>query len=176
MFSVVSQTIAATPSLLSIRMAYHNPKTGLNWRGRIAEIDKLASEAYRAFGASHEISPIVGHQAFDPHPFTWDTTTPPGGLRTQKMYHFFLFQERFFCFPAGCMLVLLFSLVLCRSMLAQNAPVMMTESPNSSGRAPATKASQVHPQDSVQRKDSTKEPQLREYKTPSKRNRKIAAF
>ena len=31
-FSVVSQTIAATPPLLSVTMAYRNPKTGLGRR------------------------------------------------------------------------------------------------------------------------------------------------
>ena len=36
LFSVVSQTIAATPLLLSVEVAYRNPKTGLT-RGRIAE-------------------------------------------------------------------------------------------------------------------------------------------
>ena len=43
-FPVVSQTIAATPPLLSLKMAYRNPKTSL---GRMAS---LASGAYRAAG------------------------------------------------------------------------------------------------------------------------------
>ena len=47
-FSVVSQTIAAAPPLLSVRMAYRNPKTGLN-RG-VSSQKKLASEACRAIG------------------------------------------------------------------------------------------------------------------------------
>ena len=44
-FPVVSQTIAATPPLLSLKMAYRNQKTGLT-RG----VSQLASEAYRATG------------------------------------------------------------------------------------------------------------------------------
>ena len=46
-FPVVSQTIAATPPLLSVKMAYCNPKTGL---GRRVSQKKLASEAYRTIG------------------------------------------------------------------------------------------------------------------------------
>ena len=46
-FHVVSQTIAATPPLLSIKMVYRNPKTGL---GRRASQKKLSSEAYCAIG------------------------------------------------------------------------------------------------------------------------------
>ena len=45
MFLVVSQTIAATSPLLSLKMAYRSPKTGLT---REASQKKLASEAYRA--------------------------------------------------------------------------------------------------------------------------------
>ena len=30
-FSVVSQTIAAAPPLLSVKVAYRSPKTGLEW-------------------------------------------------------------------------------------------------------------------------------------------------
>ena len=58
MFPLVSQTIAATPPLLSVlKMAYRNPKTDLT-KGVLQK--KLASEAYRAIGASHEIvSPIA---------------------------------------------------------------------------------------------------------------------
>ena len=47
MFPVVSQTIAATPALLSFKMAYRNPKTGLT--GGVSQT-KLASAAYRAIG------------------------------------------------------------------------------------------------------------------------------
>ena len=47
-FSVVSQTIAATPPLLSVKVAYRNPKDR-PWRGLSRE--KLASEAYRAVGS-----------------------------------------------------------------------------------------------------------------------------
>ena len=46
-FSVVSQTIAATPPLLSIKLAYRSPKTGLGGGGIAG---KLAFEAYRAIG------------------------------------------------------------------------------------------------------------------------------
>ena len=42
---MVSQTIAATPPLLSAKTAYRNPKTGLT---RGVSQKKLASEAYRA--------------------------------------------------------------------------------------------------------------------------------
>ena len=45
MFPVVWQTIAATPPLLSVKMAYRKPKTGL---GCGVSQQKLASEAYRA--------------------------------------------------------------------------------------------------------------------------------
>ena len=45
MFPVVSQTITATPPLLSVKVAYRNPKTGL---ARRASQKKLASEANRA--------------------------------------------------------------------------------------------------------------------------------
>ena len=62
MFPVVSQTIAATPPLLSLKMAYRNPKTGLT---RGVSQKKLASEAYRAIGgiARNSIAnrAIVGH-------------------------------------------------------------------------------------------------------------------
>ena len=52
--SVVLQTIAATPPLLSIKMDNRSPKTDLGSR------KKLASEAHRAVGALHEIvSPIT---------------------------------------------------------------------------------------------------------------------
>ena len=62
MFLVVSQTIAATPPLLSLQMARRSPKTG---QTRGVSQTKLASEAYRAIGASHEIvSPIA---------LQWDT-------------------------------------------------------------------------------------------------------
>ena len=44
---MVSQTIAATPPLLPLKMAYRNSKTGLT-RGVWQQ--KLASEAYRAIG------------------------------------------------------------------------------------------------------------------------------
>ena len=47
MFPVVSQIIAAKPPLLSLKMAYRNPKTGLT---RGVSQKKLASEAYRAIG------------------------------------------------------------------------------------------------------------------------------
>ena len=69
MFSVTSQTIAATPPLPSIKVAYPNPRTG-------GVGEKLASEAYRAIGVSHEIvSPIV---------LEWDTksTLNPYPLET----------------------------------------------------------------------------------------------
>ena len=46
-FPVVSQTIAATPTLLSLTVAYRIPKTGLT---RGASQKKLASAAYRAIG------------------------------------------------------------------------------------------------------------------------------
>ena len=62
LFSVVSQTIAATPPLLSFHMADRNPKTGLT---RGVSQTKLASEAYRAIGgvARNSIAnrAIVGH-------------------------------------------------------------------------------------------------------------------
>ena len=63
-FSVISQTIAATPPLLSLlKMAYRNPKTGLGpWRGRIAE--KLPSEAYAIGGIACNSTPIA---------LQWDT-------------------------------------------------------------------------------------------------------
>ena len=44
---VVSQTIAATPPLRSVKMVYCSPKTGL---GRRVSQKKLASGAYRAIG------------------------------------------------------------------------------------------------------------------------------
>ena len=47
MFPVVLQTIVATPPLLSLKMAYRNPKTGLT---RGVSQRKLASEAYHAIG------------------------------------------------------------------------------------------------------------------------------
>ena len=47
-FPVISQTIAATPSLLSLKVAYRNPKTGLARGYRRKK--QLASEAYRAIG------------------------------------------------------------------------------------------------------------------------------
>ena len=46
-FPVVSQTVAATPTLLFLKMAYRSPKTGLT---RGASQKKLVSEAYRAIG------------------------------------------------------------------------------------------------------------------------------
>ena len=59
---VVSQTIAAARPLLSMRMNYRNPKTGL--RRRVSQ-RKLASEAYRAKGgvARNSIAnrALVGH-------------------------------------------------------------------------------------------------------------------
>ena len=59
---MVSQTIAATPPLLSFEKAYRNPKTGLT---RGVSQKKLASEAYRAIGgvARNSIANrvIVGH-------------------------------------------------------------------------------------------------------------------
>ena len=62
MFPVVSQTIAATPPLLSVKMADRSPKTGLG--GGVSQ-QKLASEAYRAIGgvARNSIAnrAIVGH-------------------------------------------------------------------------------------------------------------------
>ena len=61
-FSVVSRTIAATPTFLSVKMAYRNPKTGLT-RGLSQK--KLAYEAYRAIGGEARNSianrAIVGH-------------------------------------------------------------------------------------------------------------------
>ena len=57
-----SQTIAATPQLLSIETAYRSPKTGLG--GRVSQ-KRLASEAYRVLGgiACNSIAnrAIVGH-------------------------------------------------------------------------------------------------------------------
>ena len=44
---VVSQTVTATPPLLSVKMADRNPKAGL---GVERSQKKLASEAYRAMG------------------------------------------------------------------------------------------------------------------------------
>ena len=61
-FPVVSQTIAATPpQLLSVKMAYRSPKTGFGGEGGSQK--KLATEAYRAKGASHEIVawPLCGN-------------------------------------------------------------------------------------------------------------------
>ena len=59
---VVSQTIAATPSLLSVKAAYCNPKTGLT---RGVSQKKVAPEAYRAKGGVERNSianrAIVGH-------------------------------------------------------------------------------------------------------------------
>ena len=59
---VVSQTIAATAPLLSVKMADRSPKTDLT---RGAWQKKLASEAYRAIGgvARNSIAnrAIVGH-------------------------------------------------------------------------------------------------------------------
>ena len=49
--SVISQTIAATPPLLSVKKAYRSPKTGLT---RGVSQKKLASEAYREI-----VSPIA---------------------------------------------------------------------------------------------------------------------
>ena len=46
-FCVVSQTIAARPPPLPLKMAYCNPKTGF---GRGASQKKLASQAYPAIG------------------------------------------------------------------------------------------------------------------------------
>ena len=64
---VVSQTIAATPQLLSVKMAYRSPKTDLT---RGISQKKLASEAYRAVGgvARNSIAnrAKVGHQASGP--------------------------------------------------------------------------------------------------------------
>ena len=64
MFPVVSETIAATSPLLSVKMLDRNPNTGL---GRRALEKGLASEAYRAIGgvAGNGIAncAIVGHQA-----------------------------------------------------------------------------------------------------------------
>ena len=61
-FSVVPQTIAATPPLLSLKMAYRSPKTGLT---RGVSQKKLAPEAYRAIGGVTRNSianrAIVGH-------------------------------------------------------------------------------------------------------------------
>ena len=61
MLPVVSQTIAATPPLLSVKMAYFGPKTGLT-RGHRR---KFASEAYGAIGGVTRNSianrAIVGH-------------------------------------------------------------------------------------------------------------------
>ena len=61
-FSVVSQTIAAIPPLLSVEVAYRNPKTGLTRR---VSQKKLAPEAYGAIGgvARNSIAnrAIVGH-------------------------------------------------------------------------------------------------------------------
>ena len=63
LFPVVSQTIAATPRLLSLQVAYRSPKTGLT---RGVSQKTLASEAYRAIGAIARNSianrAIVGHQ------------------------------------------------------------------------------------------------------------------
>ena len=62
MFPVVSQAIAATPPLLSVKMAYRNLKAGL---GRRVSQKKLASEAYCAAGgvARNSVAnrAIVGH-------------------------------------------------------------------------------------------------------------------
>ena len=64
MFPVVLQTIAATPPLVSLKMAYRNLKTDLT---RGASQKKLASEAYRAIGgvARNSIAnrATVGHKA-----------------------------------------------------------------------------------------------------------------
>ena len=61
--SVVSQTIAATPPLLSVKVAYRGPKTGLT---RGVSQKKLAPENYRVIGgvARNSIanSAIVGHK------------------------------------------------------------------------------------------------------------------
>ena len=61
---MVSQTIAATPPLLSLKMAYRSPKTELT---RGVSQEKLASEAYRTLGgvARNSIAnrTIVGHKA-----------------------------------------------------------------------------------------------------------------
>ena len=50
MFSVVSQTIAATPPLRSAKLAYRSPKTGLGGGGGGLSQEKFATEAYRAIG------------------------------------------------------------------------------------------------------------------------------
>ena len=53
MFSAVSQSIAATPPLLSVKVAYRNPKTGLTrggYRRRSLPLKPIALK-----GASHEI-------------------------------------------------------------------------------------------------------------------------
>ena len=47
LFPVVSQTIAAAPPLLPVRLAYRNSKTGFG--GRVSQ-KELASEAYRPKG------------------------------------------------------------------------------------------------------------------------------
>ena len=57
MFSVVSQTIVATPPLLSVKVAYRNPKTGLG--GGTAE-SGLPLKPVALQGASYKIaSPIA---------------------------------------------------------------------------------------------------------------------
>ena len=69
-FPVVSQTIAATPPLLSLQMANRNPKTDLT---RGVSQRKLASEAYRAIGgvARNSISnrAIVAKSDHFAHPY-----------------------------------------------------------------------------------------------------------
>ena len=56
---VVSQTIAATPLLLSIKMAYHSPKQALEGRG--VSQKKLPFEAYRGIGAVVRSLPQTPH-------------------------------------------------------------------------------------------------------------------
>ena len=58
----VSQTIAATPRLLSVKVVYRNPKRDL---ARGASQKKLASEAYRAM--SHEMVSPIGDRAIVGH-------------------------------------------------------------------------------------------------------------
>ena len=67
-FSVVSQTLAATPLLLSVKMAYRNPRQALE-RGHCRK--KFTSEAYRDMGLSR-YGGIVSHEIVLPMAL-WDT-------------------------------------------------------------------------------------------------------
>ena len=73
-FLVASQAIAATPPLLSVKVAYHCPKTGLT---RGASQKKLASEAYRAIGGvarnsiANRAAVMIGRLAVPKHCKYW---------------------------------------------------------------------------------------------------------